>query len=140
MSFAPSAPPPSSSSGLSADNRAAFRTKTVATRLSLNELDEVESAARASGKTLAEWLREVALRAARPSPDINELLLSELAATRYMLLNLFHATAQAQQGGKPLPPESVLKIRETADARKLGTARKMLEEFLAGDAPKGAGR
>ena len=140
MSFAPSAPPASSSSGLSPDNRAAFRTKTVATRLSVDELDEVESAAKAAGKTLAEWLREMALRAARPSPDVNELLLSEVAATRYMLLNLFHATAQASQKNTPLTPESVLKIRDTADARKLGTARKLLEEFLAGDAPKGAGR
>jgi hypothetical protein len=140
LSFAPSAPPASSSSGLSSDNRAAFRTKTVATRLSVDELAEVESVAKRSGKTLAEWLREMALQAARPVPDVNELLLSELAATRYMLLNLFHATAQANQKKMPLTPESVLKIRETADARKLGTARKMLEEFLAGDALKGAGR
>lgn len=140
MSFAPSAPPASSSSGLSPDNRASFRTKTVATRLSVDELEEVEFAAKRSGKTLAEWLREVALREARPRPDVNELLLGELAATRYLLLNLFHATAQAQQAGKQLLPESVLKIRETADARKLGVARKMLAEFLAGDAGNGAGR
>ena len=125
---------------MSPDNRASFRTKTVATRLSVDELEEVESAAKRGGKTLAEWLREVALREARPRPDVNELLLGELAATRYLLLNLFHATAQAQQTGKQLLPESVLKIRETADARKLGVARKMLAEFLAGDAGKGAGQ
>ena len=138
MSFAPSALPASSSTGSPPDPRASFRTKTIATRLSVDELNEVESAAKRSGKTLAEWLREVALREARPSPDVNELLLSELAATRYLVLNLFHATAQAQQGGKQLLPESVLKIRETADARKLGTARKLLQEFLAGEG-NGAG-
>ena len=62
-----------------------------------------------------------------------ELLLSEVAATRYLLLNLFHATAQANAEGKHLIPESVLKIRETADSRKLGMARKLLADFLAGD-------
>lgn len=142
MSTIPSAPPPSPPSGLSPDNRASFRTKTVATRLSVDELEEVESAAKRSGKTLAEWLREIALRESRHRPaDPIELLLGEVAATRYMLLNLFHGTAQAQQEGKQLLPESVLKIRETADARKLATARKLMEEFLAGaEAGQGAGR
>ena len=145
MSTNPSVPSASSSSGLSPDNRASFRTKTVATRLSLNELGEVESAAKRSGKTLAEWLREIALRESRQRPaDPMELLLSEVAATRYMLLNLFHGTAQAHREGKQLLPESVLKIRETADARKLGTARKMLGDFLASDgkneAQNGAGQ
>ena len=100
----------------------------------MDELVEVESAARRSGKTLAEWLREIVLRESRQVPaDPMELLLSEVAATRYMLLNLFHGTAQAHQNGKQLLPESVLKIRETADARKFGTARKMLQDFLAAD-------
>jgi hypothetical protein len=60
-----------------------------------------------------------------------ELLLSEVAATRYMLLNLFHGTAQANAEGKHLLAESVLKIRDTADARKLQLARKLLADFLA---------
>ena len=131
LSTIPLVPPVSSSSGLSPDNRAAFRTKTVATRLSIDELEAVETAAKQSGKTLAEWLREVALQAARPSPDVNELLLGELAATRYLLLNLFHASAKAAQNNEPFLPEAVLRIREAADARKLGTARKMLQDFLS---------
>jgi len=97
----------------------------------VEELEAVESASKQSGKTLAEWLREVALRAARPSRDVTELLLSELAATRYLLLNLFHASAKAAQNNEPFLPEAVLKIREAADARKLLTARKMLQEFLS---------
>ncbi len=117
------------------------RAKTVATRLSADELAEVEAAARRSGKTLAEWLRETALREARQRPaDPAELVLAEVAATRYMLLNLFHATALANGEGRHLLPDSVLKIRETADARKLATARKMLQDFLGAnnsDAPNG---
>ena len=56
-------------------------------------------AAERDGKSLAEWLRELALRSARERPaDPIELLLAELMATRYALLNLLHATPLA--GGK----------------------------------------
>jgi uncharacterized protein Yka (UPF0111/DUF47 family) len=80
---------------------------------------------------------ELVLNSARQRPaDPVELLLSEVAATRYMLLNLFHATAQANAEGKHLLPDSVLKIRDTADRRKLQTARKMLEEFFAQGDPE----
>jgi len=112
--------------------RPGLRTKTIATRLTPEELREVEEAAGRDGKSLAEWLRELALKTARQRPaDPMELLLTELAATRYMLLNLFHATAQANAEGKHLLPESVLKIRDQAAARKLETGRKLLADFLA---------
>jgi len=137
LSAIPLVPPASSSSGLSPDNRASFRTKTVGTRLSVEELEAVELASKQSGKTLAEWLREVALRAARPSPDVNELLLSELAATRYLILNLFHASAKSAQDNEPFLPETVLKIRESADARKHQTARKLIQEFVASEGKTG---
>ena len=113
------------------DSRLVPRPKTVATRLSADELAEVEAAAKRSGKTLADWLRTVALEAARPVPDVNELLLAEITATRYALLNLFHASAKAAEANEPLLPEAVLKIREAADARKHSTAKKMLQEFRA---------
>ena len=47
--------------------RTILRAKTVATRLSIEELEEVEAAAKRSGKSLAEWLRDTALTEARPS-------------------------------------------------------------------------
>jgi len=124
---------PAISSALeSAQERPGFRTKTIATRVTPEELREVEAAAERSGKTLAEWLRELSLKAAREGPaDPTELLLSEVGALRYMLLNLFHATAQANAEGKHLLAESVLKIRDQANARKLADARKMLADFLA---------
>ena len=76
--------------------RTILRAKTVATRLSAEELEEVEAAAKRSGKSLAEWLRDTALVEARQRPaDPVEVVLAEVCATRYMLLNLFHATAQA---------------------------------------------
>ncbi len=135
MSSSPAGIPDVSNSPPGGQERPGYRTKTIATRITPEELGEIETAAERSGKTLAEWLRELALKAARERPaDPMELLLSEVAATRYLLLNLFHATAQANGEGKHLLPESVLKIRETADSRKLGMARKLLAGFLAGDA------
>jgi hypothetical protein len=118
----------------SAQEKPGFRTKTIATRISSEELREVEAAAEKSGKTLALWLRELALNAARERPaDPTELVLAELAALRYTLLNLFHASATAQTEGKYLLPESVVKIRDKAESRKLADARKLLTEFLAGE-------
>ena len=109
-----------------------FRTKTVATRLTPAELGEIEAVAEGAGQVLSEWLRETALRAARQRvPDPAELVLAELWAVRYALLNLFHAAAEAASEGRQLVPDSVLKIRDQADARKLQQARKLLEEFFA---------
>jgi hypothetical protein len=126
--------PTASSAPESAQEKPGFRTKTVATRITPEELREVEAAAEKSGKTLAVWLRELALNAARERPaDPTELMLAELSALRYMLLNLFHASASAHTEGKYLLPESVVKIRDKAEARKLADARKLLTDFLAGE-------
>ena len=122
----------------SADARTILRAKTVATRLSIEELEEVESAAKRDGKTLAEWLRATVLREARQRPaDPVELILAELSATRSMLLNCFLLTAQAGAEGKQLLPETVLEIRDQADAQKLQKARKMLQEFWAQEGQNG---
>ncbi|MFC6647274.1 hypothetical protein ACFQBQ_17195 [Granulicella cerasi] len=122
----------------SAQEKPGFRTKTIATRVTPEELREVDAAAERSGKTLAEWLRELSLKAARERPaDPTELVLSEVAALRYMLLNLFHATAQANAESKHLLAESVLKIRDQSNARKLADARKLLSDFQAGEGGTG---
>jgi hypothetical protein len=111
--------------------RTVLRAKTVATRLTPAELAEIEAAAEGDGKNIAEWLRELALRTARQRPaDTMELVLSEIAATRYILLTLFHSTAQAKRDGVELLPETVLQIRDSADRRKYVAARKMLRDFL----------
>lgn len=113
------------------ESKPGFRTKTISTRMAPDELAEVESAAERAGKPVSEWLREMALIAARERPsDPTELVLAEVWAVRYALLSLFHAGAQATAESKPLLPESVLKIRDRADARKLEQARQMLANFL----------
>ncbi len=113
------------------ESKPGFRTKTISMRLTPDEVAEVESAAERAGKQPSEWLRETALTAARERPaDPIELLLAEVWATRNALLNLFHSGAQATAEGKPMLPESVLKIRDRAEAKKLEQARKMLDDFL----------
>jgi len=113
------------------ESKPGFRTRTISMRLTPDEVAEVESAAQRAGKQPSEWLRETALIAARERPsDPIELLLAEVWAVRQTLLSLFHAGAQATAEGKPLLPESVLKIRDSADRKKLEQARRMLADFL----------
>ena len=123
---------PQSSLQFGEEAKPRFRTKTVATRLTPAELAEIEDAAEGAGQVVSEWLRETALRGARArSADPAELVLAELWAVRYTLLNLFHAAAQASAEGSQLLPDSILKIRDQSDARKRQQAHKLLEDFLA---------
>ncbi len=123
---------PQSSLPFGEEAKPGFRTKTAATRLTPDELAEIEGAAESAGQALSEWLRGTALCAARQRPaDPSELVLAEVWGLRYALLNLFHAAAGAAAEGRQLSPDSVLKIRDQADARKLHQARKLLEEFFA---------
>ena len=123
---------PQSSLPFGEEAKPGFRTKTAATRLTPEELGEIEAAAESAGQALSEWLRGTALCAARRRPaDPAELVLAEVWVMRYALLNLFHAAAEAAAENRQLLPDSVLKIRDQADARKLHQARKLLEEFFA---------
>jgi len=113
------------------ETRPGFRTKTIATRLTPGELAEVEATAESAGQSLAEWLRETALHAARQRPaDPIELLLAEVWALRYTVLNLFHSEAKATSEGTQLQPDSIVKIRDQADTMKLQKAHKILADFL----------
>ena len=124
--------PSRSETPLRDEARPSFRTKTIATRLTPGELAEVEASAENAGQSLAEWLRETALRAARQRPaDPIELLLAEVWALRYTLLNLFHSNAKAASEGTQLLPDSIAKIRDQADSLKLQKARRILDDFLS---------
>ena len=117
---------------LRTETRPGFRTKTIATRLTPGELAEVEATAESAGQSLAEWLRRTALQTARQRPaDPIELLVAEVWALRYTLLNLFHSKAKAASEGTQLLPDSIVKIRDQADAMKLQRAHKILADFLA---------
>lgn len=124
--------PTRSEAPLRDETRPGFRTKTIATRLTPGELAEVEATAESAGQSLAEWLRETALHAARQRPaDPIELLLAEVWALRYTLLNLFHSKAKAASEGTQLLPDSIVKIRDQADTMKFSKAHTILADFLA---------
>ena len=78
---------PQSSLPFGEEAKPGFRTKTAATRLTPEELGEIEAAAESAGQALSEWLRGTALCAARQRPaDPAELVLAEVWAVRYALL------------------------------------------------------
>jgi hypothetical protein len=123
---------PQSSLPFGEEAKPGFRTKIAATRLTPEELSDIETAAEGAGQALSEWLRATALQAARKRrADPAELVLAEVWALRYALLNLFHSGAQAASEGRQMLPDSILRIRDEADARKLQQARKLLDDFLA---------
>jgi len=74
------------------------RDKVTGMRLSIDELEEVESAAKRSGKKLAEWLRDLALREARQRPDGPfEQILKEISASRVLSGQIAQQVKQTTQ-------------------------------------------
>jgi hypothetical protein len=104
----------------------AFRTKSVATRLSEAEFAEVESAAASAGQKVAEWLREAALSQARGrvNQGTDPILLTEIAGIRALVLNLF-----ARASEEPLSQDDLRKISEYAEAVKGQKAEEILSQW-----------
>ena len=77
----PSVVPPAVSAPRAGES---FRAKSIATRITETEFVEIESAASAQGKKVAEWLREAALAQARgrSAAETDPVLLAELMAVR----------------------------------------------------------
>ena len=81
--------------------RPVLRAKTIATRVTPEELAQVETAAEGAGKTLAVWLRELALKAARERPaDPTELMLAEVSAVRICPSRPLHCMQQTRPDGR----------------------------------------
>ena len=105
------APPTSGSSS----NEMA-RGRSVATRLTDSEFSEVDAAASAAGKKVAEWLRDAALEHARSTRDedqTDQVLLAEVMGMRTLMVNLF---ARASQG--PLSTEDIRKMSAYSESVK----------------------
>ena len=61
------------------------RNQTLTTKLTQTESTAVEAASEADGKTVGEWLRDVALQALRQRSDATELVLTEVVGLRLFL-------------------------------------------------------
>ena len=106
----------------------AHKSKTVATRLPRDEMQAVEEAAKAAGKTCSEWLRDAAIThlgrpvvTRKPVPD--PILLAEVLALRSVLVNLLSAAMPE------LSREAVQKIVTYADSIKHVKADEILNRL-----------
>ena len=117
--------PPVASASASPVPNDASRVKSIATRLTEAEFDEIEAAASKAGKKVSEWLRDTALTHSRAPQEeqTDTLLLAEIMGMRDLMLNLF---AQASKG--PLRSEDIRKISAYADSIKEQKAREFLSK------------
>jgi hypothetical protein len=111
------------------------RAKSIATRLTEAEFGEVEAAAAANGKKVAEWLREAALAHARASAGVEEqtdpILLAEIIGMRSLMLNLF---ARASEG--PLTTDDLRKMSAYSDSIKEQRALDYMAQRRRRNSPK----
>ena len=122
-------PAPLSVPSAEPEPKASGRGKTIATRLPKAEMEAVERAAAAEGKTCAEWLRDAALaHLGRPAPSKqpppDPVLLAELLGLRSLTQNLIAAASD-------LPDETVDRIVRHADAVKQAKADEILYGLAA---------
>jgi uncharacterized protein (DUF1778 family) len=104
--------------------------KTLSTRLSPEEMEEVEQAAQRDGSTRSEWMREVLLREARKFAEPPfELLFEEVIATQNLLTNYLMASAQMGAENKQLSRNDVLQMIQFSNGQKRQDARRMVEEW-----------
>jgi hypothetical protein len=131
-----SAKPPSSipPTAPAAPASEAYRSKSIAARLTEAEFAEVESAAVSVGQKVSEWLRSAALAQAHREREgeTDPILLAEILGVRDLVLNLF---AKASEG--PIDQGDLRKIAY-ADAIKQQKAEQVLRRTRRNDpgAPK----
>ena len=92
-------------------------------RVTAREQRELHEAARAQGKSLSEWAREVLLREARRSEDP---LFTELIATRMLLLNLLKPLAM----GQVITSEDFSRISATVRSDKRKVAQEIQQQYI----------
>ena len=102
-----------------------LRVETLATRLTVAEMQAVEAAAAAEGISRSDWLRNAAVANLRqmeqaPGTPLESTILAELLGLRLVILNLFPLAIPG------LAIESVRQIMAFADSAKHGEAAKVL--------------
>jgi hypothetical protein len=101
------------------------RTESMATRFTTRELKTLSDAAAADGKTVREWARDVLLECARRPPD--DVLMTELVATRLLLLNLLKPLAM----GKVLNDQEFAAISSSVQQNKRKVTREIQSQYTS---------
>jgi len=101
------------------------RSKSISTKVTEAEYAQFEVLA--GDRTISEWVREVLLKAAEPSPA-EQTILAELLALRLILMNILFSIANREQ----LTSMAMGDIIKRADASKLAKAMERLTSAAAG--------
>ncbi|WP_051979033.1 hypothetical protein [Edaphobacter aggregans] len=101
----------------------ALRSKTVGTRVSETEEQELIAAANRDGRNLSEWTRDVLLQTARRSDD--DAFFTELVAMRMLMLNLFKPLIM----GKPVSQEWVTEVMAAIRKEKRKAALEVRQQY-----------
>ena len=101
----------------------ASRSRSLGTKLTIQEELELVRAAESEGKSASEWAREVLLRDARRAG--NDPLFIELIATRMILLNLLKPLAMGQK----VTPEDFTRISATVRSDKRKVAQEIQQQY-----------
>ncbi|MDE3104858.1 MAG: hypothetical protein KGK08_06760 [Acidobacteriota bacterium] len=113
------------------DETSLSRTESLATRFTEAEVSTLGNAAAAAGKTIRAWSRDVLLREARRAQE--DMLFTELIATRMVLLNLLKPLAM----GQPVTAEDFARITASVRNEKRKVAQEIQQQYLPA-APKEA--
>jgi hypothetical protein len=101
------------------------KTESFATRFTKSEVAALASAAAATGKTVRAWSRDVLLREARRTQE--DMLFTELIATRMILLNLLKPLAM----GRQVTSEDFARISATVRSDKRKVAQEIQQQYLS---------
>jgi hypothetical protein len=101
---------------------AALRQKTVGTRVTAEEYAKLEAAA--GGRNLSEWVRDVLFAASVPAKatPAEEAILSEVLASRSLMLTLLFKVAN----GQALTEDEMRQLIADVDAKKSKKAQERL--------------
>ena len=92
-------------------------------RVTTEEQRELHNAARARGKSLSEWAREVLLREARRSDHV--AVFTEIVATRMLLVNLIKPLIL----GKPVTSQWITEAMSAVRREKRRAAQEVLQQY-----------
>ena len=106
------------------------RNQTLTTKLTPTEAAAVENTSRAEGKTVGEWLRDLALRelpsASRQLPSLT--LMGEIAGIRLLLIN----TLEPLLRGDKMTPDQFREMLRYVKTNKRKAAADMLASYAEG--------
>jgi hypothetical protein len=112
-----------------------LRNRTVGSKMTESEYEQLVAVAEREGLTLGEWCREVLLARANTNegkkPNTTEqTLLAEVMALRTILLNALFKLGQ----GETLTTEEMQQLIERADGERFGRAQERLAAATGGGA------